>query len=263
MTGAVNQDGWDGNWFLRAYDYFGNRVGSHTCDESKIFIEPQGFCIMAGLGLDDGRAAVTLESVNKYLACEHGIVLNFPAFTKYHIEYGEISSYPQGYKENAGVFCHNNPWVIIAETMIGNGDRAFDYFTRISPAHTEDKSELHKTEPYVFAQMIAGKEAFRPGEAKNSWLTGTAAWTFVAASQHILGIRPEFDGLCIDPCLPSAWKDVKITRRFQNAIYHIEILNPSGKNKGVTEMTLDGRKIKGNILPILQDNKEHKVEVVL
>jgi cellobiose phosphorylase len=263
MNQAVDKHGWDGEWFLRAYDYFGKKVGSSSCEESKIFIEPQGFCIMAGIGLDDGRATKTLESVNKYLACEHGIVLNYPAFTKYHIEYGEISSYPQGYKENAGIFCHNNPWVIIAETMVGNGDRAFDYFSRISPAHTEDKSELHKTEPYVFSQMIAGKEAWKPGEAKNSWLTGTAAWTFVAASQHILGIRADFDGLMVDPCIPSEWKEVSVTRKFRNAIYDISIKNPSGKNRGIHEMTVDGKKISGTIVPIFNDNKIHKVEVIL
>jgi cellobiose phosphorylase len=263
MTDAVNSHGWDGHWFLRAYDFFGNKVGSHSCEEGKIFIEPQGFCIMAGLGLDDSRAAATLESVNKYLACEHGIVLNNPAFTRYFIEYGEISSYPQGYKENAGVFCHNNPWVIIAETMNGNGDRAFDYFTRISPAHTEEKSELHKTEPYVFAQMIAGKDAYKPGEAKNSWLTGAAAWTFLAASQHILGIRPGFNGLQVDPCIPRHWKEIKITRKYRNAIYNIHILNPRSNSKGVAEMLVDGKRIQGNFLPIFNDNKEHNVEVTM
>jgi len=263
MTEAVNNHGWDGEWFIRAYDYFGKKVGSHECEESKIFIEPQGFCIMAGVGLADGRAAKTLESVNKYLACDHGIVLNYPAFTRYHIEYGEISSYPQGYKENAGVFCHNNPWVIIAETMNGNGNRAFDYFTRISPAHTEEKSELRKTEPYVFSQMIAGKEAYKPGEAKNSWLTGTAAWTFVAASQHILGVRPAFNGLQVDPCIPAEWKEVTIIRKFRKATYHITIKNPSGKNRGVSELKVDGDIISGTIVPIFNDNKIHKVEVIL
>jgi len=263
MTEAVNNHGWDGEWFIRAYDYFGKKVGSHECEESKIFIEPQGFCVMAGVGLADGRAAKTLESVNKYLACDHGIVLNYPAFTRYHIEYGEISSYPQGYKENAGVFCHNNPWVIIAETMNGNGNRAFDYFTRISPAHTEEKSELRKTEPYVFSQMIAGKEAYKPGEAKNSWLTGTAAWTFVAASQHILGVRPAFNGLQVDPCIPAEWKEVTIIRKFRKATYHITIKNPSGKNRGVSELKVDGDIISGTIVPIFNDNKIHKVEVIL
>jgi cellobiose phosphorylase len=176
---------------------------------------------------------------------------------------GEISSYPQGYKENAGVFCHNNPWVIIAETMIGNGDRAFDYFTRISPAHKEEQGELRKTEPYVFAQMIAGKEAFKPGEAKNSWLTGTAAWTFSAASQYILGIRPEFSGLRVDPCIPSHWKEVSVSRKFRNATYRIHITNPSGLNRGIREMVVDGNTIPGNILPVFQDQKIHDVDVVL
>ncbi len=263
MIDAVNTHGWDGEWFIRAYDYFGNKVGSNSCEESKIFIEPQGFCIMAGLGLDDGRAAKTLDSVNKYLACDHGIVLNYPAFTRYHIQYGEISSYPQGYKENGGVFCHNNPWVIIAEAMAGNGDRAFDYFKRISPAHTEEKSELHKTEPYVFSQMIAGKEAWKPGEAKNSWLTGTAAWTFVAASQYILGIRPAYNGLEVDPCIPSEWKEVSITRKYRNATYRISIKNPNGKSSGVKELIVDGKKIDGNIIQLFNDNQIHNVEAIL
>jgi cellobiose phosphorylase len=263
MKEAVDKHGWDGRWFLRAYDFFGNKVGSNNCEEGKIFIEPQGFCIMAGIGLDDGRAAETLESVNEHLACEHGIALLYPAFTRYHIELGEISSYPQGYKENAGVFCHNNPWVIIAETMNGNGNRAYDYFTRISPAHKEEISELRKTEPYVFAQMIAGKEAWKPGEAKNSWLTGTAAWTFYAASQYILGIRPEFGGLRVDPCIPSDWKEVRINRKFRNATYHIHVKNPSGICRGVHEMTVDGRNMSGNLLPIFQDEKEHDVMVIL
>lgn len=263
MKAAVDKHGWDGDWFLRAYDFFGNKVGSRQCEEGKIFIEPQGFCIMAGIGLEDGRAAATLDSVNEHLACEHGIVLLSPAFTRYHIELGEISSYPQGYKENAGVFCHNNPWVIIAETMNGNGNRAYDYFTRISPAHREEISDLRKTEPYVFAQMIAGKEAWKPGEAKNSWLTGTAAWTFYAASQYILGIRPEFGGLRVDPCIPSDWKEMKVTRKFRKATYHIHVKNPSGLCSGVREMTVDGRNISGNLLPVFQDEKEHDVMVIL
>jgi cellobiose phosphorylase len=263
MKAAVDEHGWDGEWFLRAYDFFGNKVGTHENEEGKIFIEPQGFCVMAGIGLEDGRAKTTLDSVNKYLACEHGIVLLYPAYSSYHIELGEISSYPEGYKENAGVFCHNNPWVIIAETMMGNGDRAFDYFSRISPVHSEDSGELRKTEPYVFAQMIAGKEAFKPGEAKNSWLSGTAAWTFYAASQYILGIRPELDGLRIDPCIPSAWKELKVSRKFRNSTYHIHFANPAHSSKGPKEIKLDGSVIHGNLLPIFNDNKEHIVEVIL
>jgi len=263
MTLVMDKHGWDGKWFLRAYDYFGNKVGGNESKEGKIFIEPQGFSIMAGLGITDGKAAQTLESVNKYLACEQGIVLLYPAFSKYYIELGEISSYPEGYKENAGVFCHNNPWVIIAETMVGNGNRAYDYYTRISPAHTEHISELHKTEPYVFAQMISGKEAFRPGEAKNSWLTGAAAWTFCAASQAILGIQPEFNGLRVDPCLPSDWKEISITRRFRNSVYKIQILNPKGVCKGVETTMIDGIQSGSNLLPVFKDGKEHIVIITM
>jgi cellobiose phosphorylase len=263
MTQVMNEHGWDGNWFLRAYDYFGNKVGSNECNEGKIFIEPQGFCIMAGLGIKDGRAKLTLESVNKYLACDQGIVLLYPAFSKYLIELGEISSYPEGYKENAGVFCHNNPWVIIAETMVGNGNRAYDYYTRISPAHTEHMSEIHKTEPFVFAQMISGKEAFKPGEAKNSWLTGASAWTFCAASQYIIGIQPEFDGLRIDPCIPSDWKEISVSRRYRNSTYKIQVLNPKGVCKGIASIKMDGVQMDGNLLPVLNDNKEHDVIVTL
>jgi cellobiose phosphorylase len=263
MKNAVDKHGWDGSWFLRAYDFSGNKVGSSECKEGKIFIEPQGFCIMAGMGMKDGRAELSLDSVNKYLACEQGIALLYPAFSKYYIELGEISSYPEGYKENAGVFCHNNPWVIIAETMVGNGDRAYDYFTRISPAHTEHISELHKTEPYVFAQMIAGKEAFRPGEAKNSWLTGAAAWTFCAASQYILGIQPDYEGLRIDPCIPSEWKKISVSRRFRNAMYHIKILNPSQVCKGIISIEIDGRRHNNNLLPVFNDGKEHDIVVII
>lgn len=263
MKKAMDIHGWDGKWFLRAYDYFGKKVGSNECKEGKIFIEPQGFCIMAGLGIEDGKAKQALESVNNLLACEEGIVLLYPAFQKYYIELGEISSYPEGYKENAGVFCHNNPWVIIAETMVGNGDRAYDYYTRISPSHTEHKSNIHKTEPYVFAQMIAGKEAFKPGEAKNSWLTGAAAWTLVSATQYILGIQADYKGLRIDPCIPSDWKEFTVTRRFRNSTYQIHVYNPSGSCKGIASVMIDEQEIKGNLLPVFNDNKLHKIVVTI
>ena len=197
--------GWDGEWFLRAYDDFGNKVGSHECEEGKIFIEPQGFAVMGGLGKDSGKDILTLNSVKKYLDSKYGLVLNNPAFTKYYKEYGEISTYPGGYKENAGIFCHNNAWIICAEAAIGRGDQAFEYYSKIAPAYLEEISDLHRTEPYVYAQMIAGKDAGRHGEAKNSWLTGTAAWNFVAVSQYILGIIPDYDGLKVDPSIPEAW----------------------------------------------------------
>ncbi len=263
MVRVINEYGWDGNWFLRAYDYYGNKIGSHENEEGKIFIESQGMCIMAGIGLDDGRAGKTLESVNERLACEYGIVLNNPAFTKYYIQMGEISSYPEGYKENAGVFCHNNPWIIISETLTGNGDRAFDYYKRITPSYLEEISDLHRTEPYVYSQMVAGKDAFRPGEAKNSWLTGTASWCMYTVSQYILGIRPDFEGLRIDPCIPSEWDGFSITRKFRGAVYNIEVMNPDHKSKGVREMTVDGMIHRSDILPLFAAGTEHNVRVII
>jgi len=218
---------------------------------------------MAGIGLEDGKAGKTLESVKKYLDCEYGIVLNNPAFTKYHINLGEISTYPAGYKENAGVFCHNNPWIMIAETILGNGDRAFEYYRKIASSYLEHISDLHKTEPYVYSQMIAGKDAFKPGEAKNSWLTGTAAWNFYAITQYILGIRPEYDGLLIDPCIPSGWNGFMVERKFRNAHYKITIKNPEHVSKGIKEIVVDGEKLSGNILPPFADGKTHDVTVIM
>jgi Cellobiose phosphorylase len=230
MDEAVRKYGWDGEWFLRAYDYYGNKIGSHENEEGKIFIESQGWCTMAGVGLGEGMVEKALDSVKKYLDCEHGIVLNNPAYTKYLVEYGEISSYPKGYKENAGVFCHNNPWVIIGETLIGHGDRAWEYYSKISPAYIKDQ-KLHKVEPYVYSQMVAGKDAARPGEGKNSWLTGTAAWNWYTVTQFILGIKPDYDGLVIDPCIPCGWKGFTVRRRFRDAVYDIKVSNPEGKCK--------------------------------
>lgn len=263
MVDAVKQHGWDGDWFLRAYDFYGNPVGSHSSEEAQIFIESQGFCTMAEVGKDQGLCERALDSVKERLDCEHGIVLNNPAFTRYVIEYGEISTYPAGYKENAGIFCHNNPWIMIGETCLGRGDRAFDYWKKIAPAYREAISDLHKVEPYVYAQMIAGKDAFRPGEAKNSWLTGTAAWNWYAISHYILGIQPDYDGLRIDPCIPKAWDGFRVTRKFRGAEYMIEVSNPDHVSKGIKSVTVDGSPIDGNSVPILDAGTRHIVEVVM
>lgn len=263
MQKAVLQHGWDGEWFLRAYDFFGNKIGSKENEESKIFIESNGWCAMAGIGLEEGLTRQALDSVKEHLDSEHGIVLNYPAFTKYLIEYGEISSYPEGYKENGGVFCHNNPWVMIGETMIGRGEQAWEYYRKICPAYLEDKSELHKTEPYVYSQMIAGKEAFKPGEAKNSWLTGTAAWNFHAISQYILGIKPAYDGLVIDPCIPPHLSNFSVTRKFRDATYNIVVKNPTGSMKGVSSITVDGQPLDGNKLPLMEAGRQCRVEVTM
>lgn len=263
MNKNTMEFGWDGEWFLRAYDDFGNKVGSHECEEGKIFIEPQGFAVMGGLGRDSGKDILTLNSVKKYLDSKYGLVLNNPAFTKYYKEYGEISTYPAGYKENAGIFCHNNAWIICAEAVIGRGDQAFEYYSKIAPAYLEDISDLHRTEPYVYAQMIAGKDAGRHGEAKNSWLTGTAAWNFVAISQFILGCIPDYDGLKIDPSIPESWDGFKLVRKFRGNTYNITVKNPEHISKGIKSVTVDGVKINGNILPVFEKDTAHEVEVVM
>lgn len=262
MEEAVKKHGWDGNWFLRAYDFFGNKIGSHENEEGKIFIESQGWCTMAGIGLEDGFVDKALDSVKERMECEHGIVLNNPAYTTYHVEIGELSSYPEGYKENAGIFCHNNPWVIIGETVAGRGDDAWSHYTKILPSYVEEKYQtLHKVEPYVNCQMVAGKDAARPGEGKNSWLTGTAAWMWYTVSEFILGIKPSYDGLTIDPCLPTSAKEYEVCRKFRGAEYIIKVKNPKGVNKGVRSLLLDGQRMEGNTVPFSEGR--HTVEVVM
>lgn len=262
MEEAVKKHGWDGNWFLRAYDFFGNKIGSHENEEGKIFIESQGWCTMAGIGLADGFVDKALDSVKERMECEHGIVLNNPAYTTYHVEMGELSSYPEGYKENAGIFCHNNPWVIIGETVAGRGDDAWSHYTKILPSYVEEKYQtLHKVEPYVNCQMVAGKDAARPGEGKNSWLTGTAAWMWYTVSEFILGIKPSYNGLTIDPCLPTSAKEYEVCRKFRGAEYIIKVKNPKGVNKGVRSLLLDGQRMEGNMVPFSEGR--HTVEVVM
>jgi len=262
MEDTVRKYGWDGEWFLRAYDDFGRKVGSKECAEGKIFIETQGFCVLAGIGLDDGRAQTAMDSVAKRLATKHGIILQQPAYSKYYLELGEISSYPPGSKENAGIFCHNNPWVMIAETRVGNGDRAHDYYARINPSARESISDLHRCEPYVYSQMIAGRDAPTHGEAKNSWLTGTAAWNYYAITQWILGIRPSYEGLEIRPVVPKSWQGFKATRIFRGVAYQITVKREGDGNHVV--LRVNGKPCEGAVVPPPSDGQhEVRVEAVL
>ena len=263
MKKTVMEHGYDGDWFLRAYDAFGGKIGSRENEEGQIFIEPQGMCIMGGMGLEDGSAEKALRAVEERLETPYGIVLNNPAYTEYDPKLGEISSYPPGYKENAGIFCHNNPWIIMAETVVGHGNRAMDLYRKIAPAYVEHISEIHKTEPYVFSQMVSGKDAPVQGEAKNAFLTGTAAWTYYCVANSILGIQPEFDGLKVDPCIPSDWKGFSVTRKFRGATYEITVDNPSGVQKGILSVMLDGKPLDGNVLPVLPAGTVAKVQVVM
>jgi len=248
MEKTVWKAGWDGAWFRRAYDNFSNPIGSKTCDEGQIFIEPQGMCVMAGLGIEDGRAQQALDSVFERLTTPHGIVLHQPAFTRYYLHLGEISSYPPGYKENAGIFCHTNPWIMIAETRIGRGDQAHEHYLRINPSARESISEIHRCEPYVYSQMIAGRDAPKFGEAKNSWLTGTAAWNYVAITQWILGIRPTFEGLQVAPVIPSAWKRFEVQRTYRGVRYNIHVVRTGPGNKTLLEV--DGKALEGTTISL-------------
>lgn len=245
---AVWTAGWDGEWFRRAYDDSGQPIGSRECREGQIFIEPQGICVMAGLGLQDGRAQQALDSVAARLATPHGILLLQPAYSHYHLNLGEISSFPPGYKENASVFCQTNPWIMIAEARLGRGDVAYDYYLRINPSARESLSEVHRCEPYVYAQMIAGRDAPTHGEAKNSWLTGAAAWDFVAITQWILGIRPTYDGLILQPVLPTAWKGFEAVRMYRGSRYviHVERIGPGN----AVELEVDGKPVPGPVIPL-------------
>ena len=263
MRKTIYKNGWDGEWFLRAYDSYGKKLGSSENEEGKIFIESQGWCILGGVGLEDGYAIKALDSVKKYLATPNGIVLQQPAFQKYYLHLGEVSSYPPGYKENAGIFTHNNTWIQIAETLVGRGDQAMEYYMSICPPTKENQIDIYRSEPYVYSQMTAGKDAPTPGEGKNSWLTGTVAWSFVALSQYILGIRPDFNGLIIDPCIPHSWQKYSVVRKFRNNTFNITINNPKKVCRGVKTLTLDGVLLKSNIIPVQSDGKIHTVEVEL
>jgi cellobiose phosphorylase len=262
MEASVREFGWDGDWFLRAYDANGNPIGSRKCDEGQLFIEPQGICVMAGIGLEDGRAKQALQAVKERLATPHGILLHQPAYSRYYLHLGEISSYPPGYKENAGVFCHTNPWIMIAETRLGNGDQAYDYYRRINPSAREEISEVHRCEPYTYAQMIAGRDAPTHGEAKNSWLTGTSAWNLVAINQWILGIRPTYQGLQISPVIHESWEGFEATRIFRGVTYDIKVKRTAPGN--MITLKVDGITLPGETVPIPpKGTEEVLVEVTI
>jgi cellobiose phosphorylase len=263
MIEVIEHHGWDGEWFLRAYDYFGNVVGSQSNDEGKIFAEPQGMCVMAGVGLNDGRADQAMASVRDLLATEHGVMLVQPSFTRYHLELGEISTYPPGYKENGSIFCHVNPWIMIAETMLGHGDAAFEYYKRTNPSARAVISDVHRCEPYVYAQMIAGRDAPSFGEAKNSWLTGSASWHITAITQWILGIRPELAGLRIDPVLPSSWPGFSAVRKWRGATYEIMVRQEPGVTGRVRRLVVDGKSVDTNVVPEAPTGSTVRIEAVL
>jgi len=262
MLGAVENNAWDGQWYLRAFDAEGHKVGSSDCEEGKIFIESQGWCVLGGAGQDNGRARLAMESVDKHLFTPNGIVLQQPAYSTYHLNLGEVSSYPPGYKENAGIFSHNNTWIHLGWCLLGEGEKALQYYLSICPSNKQAQIDTYRCEPYVYAQMIAGKDAPTFGEAKNAWLTGTSAWTFVTISQGILGIQPDYHGLRLDPCISKEWPGFRVTRQFRGATVHIEVRNPDKVCKGIRSMTVDGQAVPGNLIPADLLTPGKTVEVV-
>ena len=258
INDAILKDGWDGEWFIRAYDAYSQKIGSKECEDGKIYIESNGFCTYAGVGHELGYGKIALKSVEKYLENDYGVEILYPTYKKYHLNLGEISSYPPGHKENGSVFCHNNPWITLAYCVENEPENAFRIYKKNAPAYIENISEIHQTEPYVYSQTIAGRDSPHYGAAKNSWLTGTASWSFVVLSQGLLGIKPEIDGLKIEPCLSKEFTEVYITRIFRGAKYNIHIKNNGSKIKG---LFVDGNLIEGNIVPFNKDKKVYEVEV--
>ena len=262
FTGRTNKYAWDGEWYRRGYTDDGDPVGSQKNKEGKIYLETQPWAVLSGVASPE-RALTCMNSVRKHLSTQYGIMILAPAYQDFHHELGSISVYPPGLKENGAIFCHPNPWAMVAECILGRGDLAFQYYQAILPAAKNEIAEIHKTEPYVYAQMIAGKEHKNHGEAKNSWLTGTAAWNFVAATQWILGIRPDYKGLMVDPCIPKSWNRFSVKRIFRGNTYFIKFSNPKGVNKGIANIIFDKKEIKGNILPVGRTGSTHFVEVTM
>jgi len=259
---TFNQTCWDGEWYVRYFDSDGTPLGSHKNEHGKIYLNAQSWSLISGMALPD-RAEKALDSLNKLLNTSKGIKVSWPGFDGYDRTRGGITTFPPGTKENGGIFLHTNPWVIIAETMVGNGDLAYQYYNQINPAAKNDIADEYECEPYVYAQNILSNEHPQFGLGRNSWLTGTASWMYQAGTGFILGIRPCYEGLTVDPCIPKKWDGFKAVRKYRNAIYDIEVKNPGHINKGISRFKVDGREIKGNTAPVFGDNKNHLIEVIM
>jgi cellobiose phosphorylase len=262
MRHRFNQHAWDGDWFVRYFTVDGTPLGSKINTHVKIYANGQSWAVLSGFAPPD-RARQALDSVYARLNSQHGIKLSTPGFDGFDPDRGGVTTYPPGAKENSGIFLHANPWVMIAETMLGNGERAFQYYNQINPAAKNEAIDQFECEPYVYPQNILADEHPQFGLARNSWLTGTASWAFQAATKYILGIRPVYTGLLVDPCIPREWDEFKVSREFRGARYAIIVKNPNHVNKGVKWIQVDGVEIEGHIIPVHQDGKTHSVIVTL
>jgi len=259
----VNTLAWDGKWFRRAIMDDGRFLGSDVYDEAKIWLNSQTWAIMSGMA-EEEKAITAMDSVKEMLDTELGIKKIHPSIVNFPDPKDPLTNYNPGTGENGAVFCHANTWAIIAECILGRGDNAYKYYRQLIPEVTMEKAGpwRYKAEPYVYASNIFGPESDKFGLANVSWLSGTAAWMYIAVSQYILGVKAEWKGLKINPCIPSDWKEAKVSREFRGCKYNITILNPKGVNKGVKEIIVDGTRLEGNVIPQVK-GKTSEVKVIL
>jgi Cellobiose phosphorylase len=262
MAQNVEKYAWDGEWFLRYFDAEGHPLGSHLNEKGQIYINAQSWAVMSGFA-SRAHAEMAMESVFKKLNTRHGIKLSAPGYDGFDPNVGGITTYPPGAKENGGIFLHTNPWAMIAETLLGHGERAKLYYDQINPAKKNDQIETYECEPYVYPQNILGDEHKQFGLARNSWLSGTSSWTYQAATQYILGVRAEYDGLRIDPCIPADWAEFSLTRRCRGAEYQIKVYNPAHVSKGVKRLLVNGAEVSGSLVPYQASDTQSTVEVWL
>jgi len=262
MRDRYNKHGWDGEWFLRYFDWDGTPLGSHKNEHGQIFLNSQSWAVISGFAPYE-KARQAMDSVFSRLNTPNGIKLSTPGFNGFDPTIGGVSTYPPGAKENGGIFLHANPWAMIAETMLGNGERAYSYYTQINPSAKNDAIEDYQCEPYVYAQNILGDEHPQFGLARNSWLTGTASWAYQAATMFILGIKPTYRGLLVDPCIPGGWDGYTMWRTFRNAKYEINVTNPNHVQRGIKVVEVDGIRIDGQILPVFTDGEIHHIYVTM
>ena len=262
MQASVEGYAWDGDWYLRYFDEAGQELGSAQNEYGKLYLNGQSWPVISGFASPE-RARQAMDVVYEKLNTKYGLKLSWPGFNGYDEHYGGVTTYPPGAKENGGIFVHPNPWAMMAEALLGNGERAYRYFHQVNPAARNDSIDIYECEPYVYAQNILSDEHPQFGLARNSWLSGSAAWNYLAATQYILGVRPEYDGLRLDPCIPPEWDSFRVTRRFRGATYDIHVHNPAHVCKGVARMTLDGKELEDNLIPAKSPAGKRTVEVWL
>ncbi len=263
VRAAAEACAWDGAWYVRGISGSGSRLGSAQGAEGRIYLESNVWAVISGAAAPE-RAARCMESVHEHLATMHGLVLSDPPHTVPHPEIGlSLLLYPPGHKENAGIFCHSNAWAIVAECLLGHGDRAYEYYRSYLPARYNAQAEVHQAEPYVYSQFTHGKASPRFGQSRNPWLTGTASWTYFAVTQFILGLQPTPDGLRVDPCIPADWPGFEVRRQFRGKWLTIRVENPAHLSRGVRSLTLNGELIAGNVIPAAQLHAENTINLVL